>query len=340
MKQILVIDDNTASLKQISSLLTGSYNYALTKSGAEALAYCQIEKPSLVLLDAKMPEMDGFETMQRLKAIEGMASVPIIFLTGSLNSETEIRALASGAVDYITKPADKNILMHRMRLHLELYEYQTNLENITAELKNGIVSSFADLVECKDSNTGCHVLRVSKVVKLIGRELLRLGAFPGELTAESLELMAQGAPFHDIGKIGVSDTLLQKPGPLDPDEYAIVKNHTVIGARVLRNIYERSPDQLYMKYACMMAEGHHERFDGAGYPHGLSGGQIPACCRLLTVANVFDACQLERVYKPALSHEEAVEVILEGRGSAFDPLVADAFASIADGFKPLYVGSK
>jgi putative two-component system response regulator len=336
MKQILVVDDNTASLKQIAALLADHYDFSLTRSGAEAVAFCEWEAPDLALLDVSMPEMDGFETIARLKKIPGMAGVPIIFLTGNIDSDTEIKALAAGAVDYITKPADRDILRHRMELHLELHEYQTDLENTKRELQSGIVASFADLVECKDGNTGGHVLRTSKNVEFIGRELLKIGAFPDELTPENLELMVQGAPFHDIGKIGISDVILQKPAALTPDEYDEVKKHSIIGARVLENIYRRTPDQHYLEYARMMAEGHHERYDGSGYPYGLVGEETPLCCRMLAVANVYDACQTERLYKPALSHEEALSVIINGRGTEFDPFIADVFGSAAEALRETY----
>jgi putative two-component system response regulator len=340
MKQILVVDDNLTTLKQIGALLGDRYAFSLMKSGAEAVAFCEMESPDLVLLDVFMPEMDGFETIARLKKIPGMARVPVIFLTGDLNPESEVKALEAGAVDYITKPPDKDILRHRMELHLELHDYQTNLENTKKALQDGIVVSFADLVERKDGNTGSHVLRTRNNVQIIGLELLKVGAFKDELTPESLELMAHGAPFHDIGKIGVSDVILQKPAFLTDEEYNVVKKHTVIGARILENIYKRTPDQHHLKYAGKMAEGHHERYDGSGYPYGLKGEETPLCARLLAVANVYDACRTERLYRPALNHEEALEVIVAGAGTEFDPLIAKVFESVADTINEVYENSK
>ncbi|MDR2442439.1 MAG: response regulator [Deltaproteobacteria bacterium] len=336
MKLILVVDDNVASLKQIGALLADHYDFSLTKSGSEAIAFCEREVPDLVLLDVNMPEMDGFETIARLKKIPSMARVPIIFLTGNINSETEILALEAGAVDYITKPAEKDILRHRMELHLELHEYQTDLENTRKELQNGIVASFADLVECKDCNTGNHVFRTSKLFELLGNELIKTGEFSGELSAENLEIMVQGAPFHDIGKIGISDVILQKPSSLTPDEFEVVKKHPVIGAKVLENIYKRTPDQDYLKYAYLMAGGHHERYDGSGYPDGLVGTNTPLCCRLLSVVNVYDACRGHRLYRPAMDHQTAMAIILEGRGTKFDPTITDVFRSISRLISGLY----
>jgi putative two-component system response regulator len=328
MKQILVVDDNMVSLKQVAAQLAGTYGFSLVKSGAEALTLCDREKPDMILLDVNMPGLDGFETIARLKGNADTAAIPVIFLTGDNDTSTEIRALESGAVDFILKPVDKSILYHRIELHLQMREYQTNLENMKQDLENSIVLSFADLIESKDSNTGGHVLRTKAHVARLGKEMLKRGVFRGELTEESLALMTQAAPFHDIGKIGVSDVILLKPGPLTPEEYDVVKQHTLIGARVLARIAERAPSQYYLEYATLMAEGHHERYDGKGYPNGLQGKDIPLPCRILAVANVFDACMTDRIYRKALSRSEACEVILQGRGTEFDAEVVDVFEAV------------
>jgi putative two-component system response regulator len=328
MRQILVVDDNIVSLKQVAAQLSGTYGFSLVKSGAEALAFCEREKPNMILLDVNMPGMDGFETIAYLKENADMARIPVIFLTGDNDTATEIRALESGAVDFIVKPADKSILHHRIELHLQMHDYQTDLEHTKQDLESSVVLSFADLVDCKENNTGGHVLRTSRYVETIGREILRTGSFRDELTAEGLELIVQGAPFHDIGKIGVSDVLLLKPGPLTPEEYAEVQKHTLIGARVLDNIAKRASTQRYLEYARQMAEGHHERFDGKGYPHGLQGKAIPLSCRILSVANVFDACMTDRVYRKAMSREAAYDVILQGRGTEFDSDIVDIFVTV------------
>jgi putative two-component system response regulator len=327
-RQILVVDDNVASLRQIGSQLAGSYGFSLVTSGSEALSFCERERPDLILLDVEMPGMDGFETIEKLKGASGVGDVPVIFLTGNMDEKTELRAFKSGARDFITKPADKKILRHRIEFHLQLYEYQNNLENALKELESNIVASFADLVECRDCNTGGHVLRTSLYLETLGEELLRRRLFADELSEETLELMARAAPFHDIGKIGISDVLLRKPCALTDDEYYEVKRHTLIGASVLESIHKRTPSRHYLAFAKLMAEGHHERYDGAGYPYGKRGDDIPLCCRIMSVANVFDACLTERVYRPALSYEEACDVIESGDGTEFDPIIVDAFRAI------------
>jgi putative two-component system response regulator len=328
-RHILVVDDNITNLKQIGVLLSGSHEFSLCKSGEEAVGLCERYIPDLVLLDVEMPGMNGFETLAGLKSNPGMSGVPVIFLTSRTDAAAEITALESGAVDFIRKPADRDILLYRIGIHTELRNYRVNLERALKDMENSIASSFADLVESKDDHTGMHVLRTGRSVGIIGQRLLDMGLFGDELSEENLELMVRGAPFHDIGKLGVSDVILLKPGALTDEEYAEVKKHTTIGARVLNNIYQRTPEHHYLRYASMMAGGHHERYDGKGYPRGLKNTGIPLCCRLLAVANVYDACLTERIYRPALSPGDAQSVIVRGSGTEFDPGVVSAFTSAA-----------
>jgi putative two-component system response regulator len=336
-KQILIVDDNLASLKQIGAQLESHYEVSLAKSGALALKICKQEKPDLILLDVEMPEMDGFQTIARLREDPGLSPIPVIFLTGNHDAATEIRALESGAMDFITKPANKDILFHRLELHLQFAAYQNSLEQTVKELEESIVTSFAELIECKDENAGTHVLRTGKYVEILGRKLLEAGIFGDELTEAGLDMMVRAAPFHDIGKIGISDTLLLKEGALTPEEYGEVKKHPLIGARFLQSIYERTPEEHYLKFAKLIAESHHEKYDGTGYPYGLAGDAIPLCGRIMTVANVYDGCITDRVYRKALSHEEACRVIIDGKGSWFDPRIVGVFEGMSDEFARLKV---
>ncbi|MDR1277130.1 MAG: response regulator [Treponema sp.] len=331
-KQILVVDDNITSLKQIGAQLTSGYEVSLAKSGALALQICKQEKPDLILLDIEMPEMDGFETIKRFKEDPLLSPIPVIFLTGNHDTLTEIRALQSGAMDFITKPANKDILLHRLELHLQFAAYQSSLENTVTELENSIVTSFAELVECKDDNAGVHALRTRTYMELLGRELRAAGTFKGELTEDVLTMIVRAAPLHDVGKVGISDIILLKPGPLSPEEYGEVKKHTLIGAEFLDTVYERTPEQHYLKYARLMAEGHHEHYDGNGYPRGLGGDDIPLCARIMAVINVYSACVTDRVYRKALSPEAAAAIILEGKGTEFDPRIVEVFEKTKDKF--------
>jgi putative two-component system response regulator len=327
-KKILVVDDNLSSLKQIGAQLGESYDISLAKSGALALQICMREKPDLILLDIEMPEMDGFETLKRLRLNRYLGSIPVIFLTGNHDTETEVRGLQSGARDFITKPVEKSILLHRIDLHLRFSSYQAHLENTAANLSDSMAMAFAELIECRDENTGEHVARTSKYVGMLGRKLMDKGMFVEELTPTDLNLMVRAAPFHDIGKIAVSDRVLLKPDRLDDEEFAAMKRHTVIGEEILDNMLSRTPAQQYLQYAKMIAASHHERFDGKGYPRGLSGDDIPLCARIMAVADVYDALVADRVYRKGLKHTEACRIILDGKDSSFDGRVLSAFEEI------------
>jgi len=340
---ILVVDDNLVNLNFIAGQINESYRTILAKSGQQALKICARECPDLILLDIEMPDMDGFETIERLKADVRLSDVPVIFLTANLDKDSEIRGLECGAVDFITKPFNKLILLHRIDHHLNFYRYQRSLEKTVRELEDSIVHGFAEIVEYRDSDTGGHIIRTSRYVDLLGQKLIAWqhsgASIPGReialLSQEELELYVRAAPMHDIGKIAISDTILLKPGRLTPGEFGIMKKHALVGGHMLRRMYKRTPTQRYLKYAIMIAEGHHEYFDGNGYPCGLVGDEIPLCARLMAVADVYDALIETRCYRKAMTADEARDVILEGRGSHFDPLLVDLFQENEAGFRAI-----
>jgi putative two-component system response regulator len=340
MKSILIVDDNLVSLKQISAQLAKNYDVSLAKSGELALQICSREKPDLILLDVEMPEMDGFATLARLKEDPHLNNIPVIFLTGNHDAATEVKCLESGAMDFITKPANIDILHHRIELHLQFSTYQLRLENMVKELEDNIGISFAELLDSKDYDIADHLLRSSEYAELLMKELFAEGTFGDELKEEDIEVIKRAVPFHDIGKIGVSDIILLKRTALTQEEYAEIRKHTTIGAHVLKTIYERTPTQRYLKIAMIIAEGHHEHYDGTGYPKGLKGDEIPLCCRIVAVANVYDSCIANRIYRKGLSHEETCNVILSGRGTEFDPRIVDVFEKVKDKFATLQVSSR
>jgi putative two-component system response regulator len=325
MNQILVVDDNLANLKQIQIQLSGNYQVILAKSGLQALQICGERIPDLILLDIDMPDMNGFETIARFRQSTILGRIPVIFLTANHDVTTEIRALESGAMDFITKPFEKSILLHRIELHLRFSQYQHYLENTVKELEDSIVMSFSEIIEARDENTGGHVQRTSAYVDSLSRELRDRGQFVEELSDGELSMIVRAALLHDIGKIGISDQVLLKPGRLDEAEFAIMKTHTTIGAAILQSMYERTPTQYYLRYAKLIAEGHHEKYDGTGYPKGIKGDAIPLCSRIMAVADVYDALVADRVYRKAMTHEEACKIISSGRGTHFDPRIVDAF---------------
>jgi putative two-component system response regulator len=325
MQRILVVDDNLAILKQISSYLSDDYEVSLAKSGPLALQICVKEKPDLILLDVEMSDMDGFGVMFQLKENPYLDRIPVIFLTANHSVEVEIRALESGARDFIMKPVERSILLHRIKLHLRFVSFQAQTEQTVMALSDSIATSFAEMIECRDENTGGHVIRTSRYVDILGKELIKQGLFPDELTPSELQLMVRAAPLHDIGKIAISDRILLKVGRLDDQEFATIKCHSEIGASILKRMYQRMPAQHYLRYASLIAGSHHERFDGKGYPQGLSGENIPLCGRIMAVADVYDALIDNRVYRSSMGHIQASNIIFENSGTHFDPRIVEAF---------------
>jgi putative two-component system response regulator len=332
-KLILAVDDSLPNLKQISALLTGYYEISLAKSGLMALHICEQVMPDLILLDIEMPEMDGFETIGRLKQDPRLCKIPVIFLTGDHDPETEVRGLQLGAMDFITKPAVKAILLHRIELHLCIAAYQAQMENTVLTMSESIATSLAELIEFRDKDTGEHVVRTSKYVDCLGRELLKNGLFVEELTGPELQMMIRAAPLHDIGKIAISDRILLKPGKLSDEEFAVMKSHTEVGAKIVERMYQRTPNQSYLQCARLITAYHHERFDGKGYPQGLEGDDIPLCARIMAVADVYDALTSNRIYHTAMSHAEACRMIIDGSGTSFDPRIVSAFRTVQEEFE-------
>ncbi|MDL2210049.1 response regulator [Desulfovibrio sp. OttesenSCG-928-O18] len=325
MKLVLVVDDNLTNLRHISALLANTYRVLLAKSGKQALLIAAEQIPDIIMLDVEMPEMDGFATLAALRNNPALARVPVLFFTAGDNVATQVRALEAGAVDFVRKPYEKGILLHRLDLHLKLVQYQQDQERTIKELEDSIVNSFAELIECRDANNGGHVQRTRGYVAALGELLVEANLFTDELDPETLEMIVRASPLHDIGKIGISDLIMFKPGKLTEEEYEIVKTHTTIGARTLAHIHERTPTQKYLLHAQLMAEGHHERYDGTGYPKGLRGEAIPLCCRLMAVANVYDALVSNTAYRAGMSHEDACAILQQGKGREFDPHIINVF---------------
>lgn len=333
MNTVLVVDDMLPSLQHIVLLLDGVYEVMPAKSGEQALKIAAKRRPDLVLLDVNMPGMDGFDTLRMLRADDWLGFIPVIFLTANHDTAVEVKALRSGANDFLTRPIEKSVLVHRIDLHLRLSEYHRKLRKTVRELESSIAVNFAELIECRDENTGGHVQRTSRYFALLGGELIARGLFRDQLDAQTLDMMIQASPLHDIGKIGISDTVLLKPGRLNDEEFASIKKHPEIGSAILGSMYNRLPTQQHMYYAKTIAESHHERYDGKGYPKGLSGEEIPLGARIMAIVDVYDALVSNRVYRKAMPHEEALTIILEGRGTNFDPVIVDVFAEIHEQFR-------
>jgi putative two-component system response regulator len=304
---LLAVDDEAGNLQLLRQILQDSYRMLYAKDGPRALALARQEKPDLILLDVMMPGMSGHEVCRQLKADPVCAAIPVIFVTALSEPRDEVTGFEAGAVDYITKPVSPPIVRARVRTHLSLVRADE-----LRETRLQIVQRLGLAAEYKDNETGLHVIRMSHYARL-----LALAAGLHEAEAEDL---LHAAPMHDVGKIGIPDRILQKPGKLDADEWAIMQTHAAIGGDI---IGEHRHGMLAM--AREIALTHHEKWDGSGYPCGLAGQAIPLVGRIVAVADVFDALTSARPYKPAWSVEQAVDFLREQRGRHFDPELVDLF---------------
>lgn len=317
---ILVADDSPQNIELLSRVLGPEYRIKVATSGDKALkiAYSD-EPPDLILLDIMMPDLSGHEVCQRIKANPDRRRIPIIFVTAMTTIEDESLGLSLGAVDYITKPISPALVQARVRTHLALYDQSRELERMVAQRTAELVATRQQLIrrlgraaEFKDNATGNHVVRMAHIARLIAQQ--------AGLGPEAVQLVFQTAPMHDVGKIGIPDSILLKPGPLTPEEMKVVRQHPQIGADIIGK-----HDSELLATARTIALSHHERWDGSGYPQGLQGEQIPLFGRIVAIADVFDALMNQRPYKPALSAPQALAVMAEERGKAFDPRLLDAF---------------
>jgi len=343
---VLIVDDTPENLTIMNGLLKDAYRTRVANSGERALKLAAAEpKPDLVLLDIMMPGMDGYEVCRRLKADAATHEIPVIFLTAKTQVEDESRGFEVGCVDYITKPISPPIVLARVRTHLALKAAADFLrdknEYLAAEVarrtkqisvvQDVTIMAMASLAETRDNETGNHIRRTQHYVRVLALELRKHPKFAALLDDAAIELLFKSAPLHDIGKVGIPDAILLKPGKLTPEEFEVMKAHTTLGRDAIAAA-ESLLDQpvSFLEYAREIAYSHQEKWDGTGYPEGLAGERIPLSARLMAVADVYDALISRRVYKPPYPHEKAMEIIREGRGKHFDPDVLDAFVAIQE----------
>jgi len=349
---ILAVDDVPENLRVVSSLLKDDYKVRVATSGSQALELAEKDpRPSLVLLDIMMPEMDGYEVCRRLKANPLTAQIPVIFLTAVTDATDEAFGFSLGAVDYITKPISPAILEARVKTHLTLQEARNLLKRENEYLEQEVakrtrqvqhvqdatIIAMASLAETRDNETGNHILRTQRYVRLLAEMLAQQADYASVLTPETIELLFKSAPLHDIGKVGIPDQILLKPGKLTDEEFEIMKTHTTLGLDAIKRAEAHldGEESGFLKIAGEVALSHQEKWDGSGYPQGLSGEAIPLSARLMAIADVYDALISARVYKAAFSHEKAVEIIREGRGRHFDPTITDVFLQVEKEFQAI-----
>lgn len=358
---VLIVDDAPQNLQLLGAVLRGRARVLAARSGPEALRIARGSlQPDLILLDIMMPEMDGHEVLRRLRADPATSGIPVIFITAMAAEEDEERGLELGAVDYISKPFVPAIVQARVQTHLELKLARDRLAHQNDWLEHEIarrmrenelvrdlsLHALAVLAEVRDLETGLHLTRTRSYVEILARHLRDHPRFEAALSSGRLLRIVKAAPLHDVGKVGVPDAIIRKPGRLTAEEFEVMKTHTTIGARAIETALRTTLEAIdasdragsegalaFMRAGAEIALSHHERFDGSGYPHGLAGDDIPAAARLMALADVYDALVTARVYKPAMGFEEAHAEILAGRGSHFDPDVVDAYSANAERFK-------
>ncbi len=352
-KTVLIVDDTPDNLAVLGKLLMPYYKVRIANSGPRALASALIEPlPDLILLDIMMPGMDGYEVLKRLKEKPETQEIPVIFITALDQTEDEEKGLELGAVDFIPKPIRPPIFLARVKGQLDIKEARDHLRDKNSWLENEVrrrirqfqkvqdisMRALACLAEARDNETGNHIRRTQEYVNILAKELALLPQYAEALTPDIIETYTKAAPLHDIGKVGIPDHVLHKPGKHTPEEWEIMKTHAQVGADAIWHALQDEDDMEavdFLYVAMDIAGNHHEKWDGSGYPKGKSGDEIPLSARLMAIADVFDALISRRIYKPPFSIETALEMIIENSGTHFDPDIVDAFKRRIEDFRAI-----
>ena len=337
-KQIFIVDDTGSNIDTLMAVLGDEYDLRVAVDGETALQALQkTDLPDLILLDIMMPGMDGYEVCTRLKSSARTRGISIIFITALSESSEQEKGLSLGAEDYITKPFDPAIVRARVRIQLELKSYRDHLEEQVAlrneelaHAQEATIASMAIMAEYRDPETGGHIQRTKSYIRALAAELSQEN--PQLISEQMQAILYQAAPLHDIGKVAIPDAILLKPARLTAEEFSTMEKHTIYGSEAIRRTETIHGRNELLRVAAEIAEFHHEKWDGSGYPHGRKGKAIPICARLMTIADVYDALISKRPYKEALTHEQAVKTILEGDGYThpdhFDPQILACFEHI------------
>lgn len=345
-QKIILVDDNVANLAQGRSILKPIYEVYPAPSAGKLFEILEKILPDLVLMDIDMPEMDGFEALEKMKADSRVAGIPVIFLTSKSDEHSELKGFTLGAVDYVSKPFSGPLLLKRIERELafsrqkkELTEsnatiqfHVTNLEELVRQkvetiisLQNAVLTTVSDLVEFRDKDTGGHIMRTQQHLKKLLDVMVREGVYSETISGWDIDAFLASAQLHDVGKIAVPDCILCKPGPLTPEEFTIMESHVPVGVAAIEKIISHTTEQAFLRHALATVGTHHEKWNGTGYPSGLAGKDIPLEGRLMAIADVYDALISTRPYKKAFTHEEARGIIAENAGSHFDPVLVDIF---------------
>jgi len=338
-KTIMIVDDTEINIDILVDTFQQDYELIVAINGLEALELIEEQKPDLILLDIMMPEMDGYEVLKKLKENPDLDYIPVILLSAITDSNSINKGFSLGAVDYVTKPFEIIEVKARVKAQLKIEEARLILENQNIILEEKVkerteliertnsatIYCLAALAETRDTETGQHIKRTQEYIRELALELRNNEKYKDILTDDYIELLYKSAPLHDIGKVGIRDSILLKPGKLTDEEFEEMKKHTIYGEESLMVGIKELGEESFLTLAREIALTHHEKWNGSGYPKGLSKEEIPICGRLMALSDVYDALISKRVYKGAFTHEEAKKIILESKGTHFDPDIVDAF---------------
>lgn len=351
---VLIVDDSELQRKLLCSIVEGlGHRTSTAENGLMVLSLAHKTPPDIILLDLMMPEMDGFEALRHLKADPNLKHIPVIVISSQADDSDIVQCLDAGADDHISKPVNPVILTARLESSIQRKRWidQTNayrklIESYNLRLEDrvkgqvreitqghlGLIIALSQLAESRDAETGAHLDRMREYCRILAQQMRIMPPFAAVVDEDFIENIYTCAPLHDIGKVSVPDRILQKPGKLSDPEFEVMKLHTVTGAATLQRVQEQHRGNAFIEMGLQVAASHHERWDGKGYPNGLSGEAIPLPARILALADVYDALTSERCYREAFSHERSKEIILRERGRQFDPNIVDAFASVCEEF--------
>ena len=345
-KTIMIVDDNTTNLAMAKDMLKDTYKVYPIPSGEILLDLLENIIPDLILLDVEMPRMNGYEVIKILKSTPKWAQIPVMFLTIRSDEQSELKGLSLGAIDYVLKPFSAPLLHRRIDNQLlaesqkkNLQKFNSNLSEMVRQkteammdLQNALLSTVTDMVEFRDDITGGHVLRTQKYIDVLLDSMMEEGVYIGEISEWERSTCASSAKLHDVGKIAVSDTILNKKGKLTDEEFAVMKTHVNVGIQVIRKLENVAGESPFLRHARMIVGAHHERWDGLGYPAGLKGSDIPLEGRLMAIADVYDALISKRPYKLPYSTDEAKSIIEDASGLQFDPTLVRVFSDVSEHF--------
>ena len=339
MKTIFIVDDSDTNLSMAEEALDKYYRVMTMPSAEKMFSLLEKITPDLILLDIEMPDIDGFTAIKKLKSTKAWVKIPVMFLTGRTDVKVEAQGLEMGAVDFITKPFCAPVLLNRIKTHLGIEEIIRDRTAQLNRLQNGIVSVLANIVENKEDETSGHIGRTSAYIRILIEGMRERGVYKEIISEWDTDKMIASARMHDLGKISITDLIVNKPDKLTEEEYAIMKTHAEEGEHIIDKIIAHTGDGEYLRNARLFAGSHHERWDGKGYPHMLKGEEIPLQGRIMAIVDVYDALVSERPYKKAFSDDEAVKIIMENAGTHYDPKIAEVFFDVKELFKEVRANS-